>query len=99
MWCAPQRNFLRHVIDAGSDTESLLGSCLRFRGLFFSILWRRVGFERLEKAHRDRGYLVDCRQKRCFVGLGRLIKPADLPHELKGGSANLFLGYRRIEVE
>jgi hypothetical protein len=44
---------------AGSSAESLCSASFRLRGLFLSILRRRVGFERMEKTGRDGGYFID----------------------------------------
>jgi hypothetical protein len=55
--------------------------------------------QRLEKPRRDGGNIIDGSQERGFVGLGRLIKTADFPYELKRGSPNLVGCYRWIEVE
>ena len=82
-----------------SGAESLRGARFRLRGLFFPILRRRGGFERMEKACRYGGYFIDRRQERSFVGLGGFAEPADLSHELQRSGANLVGIDRRIKVE
>jgi hypothetical protein len=85
---------------AGSGgAESLGGASFRFCRLFFAIPWRRVGLKRIQKTRRDRGYVIDCRHEQGFVCLRRFVEPADLSHELKRSSPNLFGSHRRIEVK
>jgi hypothetical protein len=48
---------------------------------------------------RNAGYIVDCRQERGFVRLGRLVKAADFSHELQGRGADFVVSDGRIEVE
>ena len=59
------------------------GARFRFCGLLCSILWRRIGFKRTEKARRDRGDFIDRRQEGGFVRLRRFIETADFSHELE----------------
>src|SRR5215831_19605787 len=80
-------------------TESLCGPSLGFGGLFFAVLRRRCGFERVEKTSRHAGYFFHGVEKRGFIGLRRFVETADLPHKLQGSGANLVLCYGRIEVE
>jgi len=82
-----------------SSPESLGGASFRLCCLFFPILRRRVGFERTEKTTRDAGYLIDGSQKRGFVRLRGLVKPADFSYKLKRSCLNLFVGDWRIEIE
>src|ERR1022692_457320 len=84
---------------ADSGTESLGGTSSRLRSFFFPILWRCVGFERMEKASRHSGDFIDRRQERGFVGLRRLVETADLSYELQRRGSNLLGIDRRIEVE
>jgi hypothetical protein len=82
-----------------SSAKSLRGSGFRLRGLFLSILRWGVGFEGMEKTSRDRGYFIDCSQKRGFVGLRRFVKAADLSDELQRSGSNLLGIHGRIEIE
>ncbi|HEV2965649.1 MAG TPA: hypothetical protein VGW97_01955 [Chthoniobacterales bacterium] len=82
-----------------SGTESLYRASLRLRSFFVAISRRCVSFERAKKTGRDARYLVDRGCKRAFVRLRRFVEAADFPHELKRGGANLFVGYRRFEIE
>src|SRR5258708_32111589 len=82
-----------------SSPESAGRASFRLCCLFFPILRRRVGFERTEKATRDAGYFIDGSQKRGFVRLRRLVKPADFSYKLKRSCLNLFVGDWRIEIE
>jgi hypothetical protein len=79
--------------------EPVGGASFRPRRLFVSILRRRRRFERTEKASGDAGDFIDGSQERRFIGLRRLVKTADLSHELKRSRSNLFVTDRRIEVE
>src|ERR1700686_4901478 len=90
----PRRSVYRYL-----SPESLGDASFRLCCLFFPILGWRVGFERAEKTTRDAGYLIDGSQKRGFVRLRRLVKPADLSHKLKRSRSNLFVGDWRIEIE
>src|SRR5208337_2298181 len=82
-----------------SSAKSLRRPSFGPRGLFFSILRQCVSFERTQKTGRDLGYFIHGSQKRAFVGLRRFVKATDFPHELERSSPNLFVSYRRIEVE
>lgn len=66
----------------GSPAESVRGTSLRLSGFLFAVLGRRLGCERTEKTGGDVGYFVDRGEERSFVGLGWLIKAANLSHEL-----------------
>jgi hypothetical protein len=82
-----------------SRAESLGGASFRFRGFFFAVPRRSVGFQRMEKARCDVGNLIDCSQECGFVGIRRFVKTADLSHELERSGSNLLGRDRRIEVE
>jgi hypothetical protein len=82
-----------------SSTESFCGASFGFRGIFFAIARRGVGFERMKKTSRDFGDLIDRGHERAFVRLGGFVEAGDLPHELQRGRMHLFGSDRRIEVE
>jgi hypothetical protein len=82
-----------------SSAESFRGSGFRLCGFFLSILRWGVGFEGTEKTSRDRGYFIDCSQKRGFVGLRRFAKAADLSDELQRSGSNLLGIHGRIEIK
>src|SRR5579859_4253185 len=90
---------VRHPACAPSSTESFCGARPRFCSFFFSILGWRVRFKRMEKAGRNVGDFIDCRQERGFVCLRGFVKTADFSYELQCGSSGFFRGYGRIEVE
>src|SRR5690348_12507046 len=75
------------------------GAGSRFDRLFFPVLRRSRRFQRSEQTRRDAADLLNRRQERRLVGLGRFVKPADLPHKLQRRRANLLLGDGRVEVE
>src|SRR5258708_24852341 len=66
-----------------SSAESFRRASLGFCRLFFSILWRRIGFERTEKTSRNPGYFIDRSQEQAFVCLRRPVEAADFSHELQ----------------
>ena len=82
-----------------SRAEPFSSASFGLGGLFFAVLRRRGGLERVQQPSRDTSHLVDRGEKRGFVGLGRLVEPGDLSYKLDGGRANLLVGNRWIEVE
>src|SRR6188508_3400327 len=71
----------------------------RLGGFDLAIPRGRRRLERGKKLAGDGGNLVDGREERGFVGLRRLVKTADLAHELQRGRANLLVRHRRGEIE
>jgi hypothetical protein len=84
---------------AHSRAKPCHGASFRSCCLFFPILRRGIGFERMKKTGRDLGNFLDCGQKRNFISLGRLVEAANLPHKLERSCPNLFRSYGRIEIE
>src|SRR5271156_708881 len=82
-----------------SGTESFRGASFRLGGFFIAISRRRVGLERAKESSRDPCYSIDGGDERALVRFRRFIESADFPHELKRGGADLFVGYRRLEIE
>jgi hypothetical protein len=82
-----------------SRAESFRGASFRLGCFFLAIFWRRVGFERLEKASRDGCDFIDRSEERSFIRFRRFAEAADLSDELQRGGSNLLGIDRRIEVE
>jgi hypothetical protein len=79
--------------------ESLCGASFGFRSLFFAILRRRDGFERMEKPSGNAGDFIHRILEQLFVGLGWFCKSTDLPDELERSGTNFFIRNGWIEIE
>jgi hypothetical protein len=78
---ADRDNLLPHR--ASSIAKSFRGASFRLGGFFFSISWRRIGFERLNQPHRDRSYIVDRSEECRFVRFRRLVETGNFSDELQ----------------
>jgi hypothetical protein len=94
---ADQDNLLPHR--SSSIAKSFRGASFRLGGFFFSISWRRIGFERLNQPHRDRSYIVDRSEECRFVRFRRLVETGNFSDELQRCSADFVVGDGRIEIE
>src|SRR5580704_2393808 len=81
-----------------SGAESFRGTSLGLCRLCFATPRWRVCFERAKQSIRRAGYFIDRGHECAFVGLRRFAEAADLPHELKRGGANFFVGYGRLKL-
>jgi hypothetical protein len=84
---------------SNSSAESFGCARLQLQDFFFSILWLRASFERMEKTSQDISYFVDSGLKRSFISLRRFVKSADLPDKLQRSGFDFLIRYGRIEVE
>jgi len=82
-----------------SSAESLSGSSFGFGCFLFAVSRRSVGFERMEKARRYIGYLIDSSQERRLICVRWFVKTTDLSYELQRSGLNLFRSDGRIEIE
>jgi hypothetical protein len=65
----------------------------------FAIFGWRAGFERVNQASGNSGYIVDGREECGFICERRFGEAADFSDELERSRANLFGIDRRIKIE
>jgi hypothetical protein len=82
-----------------SGTESFCGASFRLRRFFLATSRWRIGFERAKKPSGCTSYFDDGRHEGTFICLRRFVEAADFADELERCGANLFVGYRRFEIE
>src|ERR1700743_3277510 len=80
-----------------ADSLRCAGLCLGC--LFFTIFRRSRSFKRMEEACGNAGHVIDRREKRRLVCLGRMCEAADLAHKLERRRPNLFLCNGWVEIE
>jgi len=79
--------------------KSCLGAKFCLSSFFFPILGGSGCFERGKKASGSGGYFIYGSFERNFVGLGWLVKTANLSNELKGSVADFFWSDWRFEIK
>jgi hypothetical protein len=79
---------------SNSSAESFGCARLQLQDFFFSILWLRVSFERMEKASQDKSNFVDGGPERSFISLRRFVKSADLPDKLHRSGFDFLISLR-----
>jgi hypothetical protein len=77
--------------DRARSTEAFRRSDACFRRFDSAVARRRVGYKRIEQVLRSVSHIFNRTIESCFVGLGRFGEAAQLPNELKRGSANFIL--------
>src|SRR5947209_2385985 len=79
--------------------ESFKRASFRFRGFLFAILGWRGGFQGIEQARGNRGYLIDGCPEGPLIGLRWVVYATNFSDKLQRSGMNFLGSHRRIEVE